>query len=163
MLGDPGFLFGTEGRQVALQQQAGIATAPAAQDVQPFAFTDAGQCLVDQLAQVQVVAGQGERERFGGGRGKVVDLQRALEAFADHEVGTDGVAQVGVGLAQFDSGQPGQGGAVQAQLRLGVQAAYGIGGQVVINHGQAQAGQVGRALQAAPLPGHDHRQVVGIG
>ncbi|MNH08178.1 hypothetical protein D3C76_948760 [compost metagenome] len=159
---DPGFFFGGQGGEVALQQQAGVATAPAAQDVQAFAFADARQRLVDQLLQARVVTGQGKGKRPGGNLAEVVDLQCALVTLANREVGTDGIAQVGVGLAQFDGGQPGQGRAIQAQLRLGVQAADAAGRQVMIDHGQAQAGEVGGVLQAVPLAGDDDRQVVGV-
>ncbi|MNO91152.1 hypothetical protein D3C76_826920 [compost metagenome] len=112
--GDPGFFFGGQGGEVALQQQAGVAAAPAAQNVQPFAFANARQRLVDQLVQARVVTGQGKGKCPGGDLAEMVDLQRALVTLADREVGADGVAQVGVGLAQFDRSQPGQGRAVQA-------------------------------------------------
>ncbi len=38
---DPGFLFLAQGGEVTLQQQAGVATVPAAQDIQPLAVGDA--------------------------------------------------------------------------------------------------------------------------
>ncbi len=160
--GDPGFFFGGEGGEVALQQQAGVATAPAAQDVQAFAFADARQRLVDQLTQARVVTGQGKGKRTRGDLAEVVDLQCALVTLANREVGTDGIAQIGVGLAQFDGSQPCQRRAIQAQLRLWVQAADAAGRQVMIDHGQAQAGEVGGVLQAVPLAGDDDRQVFGV-
>ncbi|MNF06589.1 hypothetical protein D3C80_2065690 [compost metagenome] len=64
--------------------------------------------------QARVVTGQGKGKCPGGDLAEMVDLQRALVTLADREVGADGVAQVGVGLAQFDRSQPGQGRAVQA-------------------------------------------------
>ena len=113
--------------------------------------------------QARVVAGDGEGKSFWGQLGEMVDFQRALKTFADHVVGADGIAQIGVCLAQHDGSEPGQGRAVQAQLRLGVLGANAGGRQVMIDHRQAQAGKVGRAFQAAPLEGDDHWQVVGIG
>ena len=113
--------------------------------------------------QARVVAGDGEGKSLWSQLGEMVDFQRALKTFADHVVGADRIAQIGVCLAQHHSSEPGQGRAVQAQLRLWVQGANADGRQVVIDHRQAQAGEVGRAFQAVPLTGDDHWQVVGIG
>ena len=146
-----------------MQQQAGVTTAPAAQDVQAFAFADARQRFVDQPMHPWVVIGQGKGESPWGYLAEVVNLERALVTPANQEVSTDGIAQVRIRLTQLDGCQPGLGRAVQAQLRFGVQRSNGSGGQIMIDHGQAQAGEVRCAFQAVPLAGNDDREVVSVG
>ncbi|MNH29222.1 hypothetical protein D3C79_894400 [compost metagenome] len=64
--------------------------------------------------QTRVVAGQGKGKRPRRDQAEVIDFKGALVILANREVGADCIAQVGIGLAQFDGGQPGQGRAVQA-------------------------------------------------
>ncbi|MNH22777.1 hypothetical protein D3C79_826480 [compost metagenome] len=47
-------------------------------------------------------------------------------------------------------------------MRLGVERAHGIGGQVVVDHRKAQAIEVWGVFQGAAFARNDHRQVVGV-
>lgn len=161
--GDPLAFFMGQGVEAAVEQEAGAAARPAPQDVQPFAVGDAAEGEIDQLQQARVVSGQGESEGAGRHLDEMIDLDPFLEAFGDHVVGADGIPQVDIGLPQRHCGHTGECGAVETQLSVGVELLHCANGQVMVDHGQAQAFQFVLYAQASVLSGHDNWQVVGIG
>jgi len=154
---DPVSLLLGQGIEAAVEQQAGAASGPAAQDVEPFAVGDAPEGEVDQLQQAQVVLVQCKGKAAGRGLDEVIDLDRLLETLGDCIVGTDGITQVSVGLSQGHGGDPGEGRAIQLQSGAGIEATHRLNGQVVIHHGKAQLGQVVTVAQGLVLARYDDR------